>query len=84
MRVGRAIEYQTLAAGRAFGARGEKGAPAAGLARIRRFLGVVVQPASLAFRRAQSVEIDAERLLILAFVPVPSLDAGSAGEKESR
>lgn len=85
VRVGWAFEYLALAASCTFGATGEKGAPAAGLARIRRFLGVVIQLASLVFGGAQSAEIDAYGFLIFIFFPVPDRDAASrASEEQSR
>jgi hypothetical protein len=47
-RVSWTVKYLTLAAKRTSGAGGKKGAPTAGLARVRRLLGVVIQLAPLA------------------------------------
>jgi hypothetical protein len=83
-RVGWAAEYLALAASRTFGTTGEKGAPAAGLARIRRLLRVVIQLASFVFGGTQSAEIDADGFLSFTFLPVPNRYAASrAGEEES-
>src|SRR4029077_10215998 len=85
VRVGGTVEYLALAASCSFGATGEKDAPATGPARIRRFLGVVIQLASLVFGGAQSAEIDAHGCLIFIFFAVSDRDAASrASEEESR
>lgn len=83
VRVSRAVKYQTLAASPTLGAGGKKSAPAAGLGRIRRLLGVIIQLAPLAFGGAQGFEVDADGFVTFTLLPVPNRDAGSAGEEES-
>jgi hypothetical protein len=85
IRVGWAVEYLALAASGTFGATGEKGAPATGLAGIRRSLGVVIQLASFVFGGAQSAEIDAHSFLVFIFFAVPDRNAASrTSEEQSR